>query len=336
MYSRRTFGKIALAGLPLARCFGAVNSTINGVRIGCQSASFTYSGMGIDDIIKTMVDVGLAEIDVMAEHVEHYLGGPVPLPGTGRPGPWVAAARRAAAIAAGTAPPAGGRGGSGGGRGGSGRGGFVRDPAAREALREWRLGVSLDGFRDVAKKFTDAGLKFFSFNLSFADDFTDAEIDKGFQMTMALGTRIITASSPLSVFPRLKPYAEKYDVIVALHNHTIGPDDFAKAMALSKMFWVNLDVGHFFASGYDPIAYIKEHHSRITNIHIKDRNKNQGAEMPFGEGQTPLKETLLLLAKEKYDFPADIEYVGPGGPPVELSKCFQYCKDVLSTNACGA
>jgi len=121
-----------------------------------------------------------------------------------------------------------------------------------------------------------------------------------------------------------------------LHNHTNGPDDFSKVMAMSKNFWVNLDVGHFFASGYDPIAYLKQYHSRITNIHIKDRNKNQGAEMPFGEGQTPLKETLLLLAKEKYDFPACIEYVGPGGPAVELSKCFQYCKDVLSTNACGA
>lgn len=328
MYSRRELGKIALAGFPLVGCLGAVNSTVSGVRLGCQSASFTYSGLGIDGIIKTMTDVGLAEIDVMSEHVENYLGGPVQLPGTGRPGPWVAAAQRAAAgRGAGFAGrgASGGRGGSGGGRGL----GFVRDPAAREALRKWRLDVSLDRYREVAKKFTDAGLKFYSLNLSFSDDFSDEEIDKGFQMTTALGTRIITASSPLSVFPRLKPFAEKHDVIVALHNHTIGPDDFSQAMAMSKNFWVNLDVGHFFASGYDPIAYLKEHHSRITNIHIKDRNKNQGAEMPFGEGQTPLKETLLLLKKEKYDFPACIEYVGPGGPAVELSKCFQYCKDVL-------
>src|SRR5438132_7869287 len=88
-YSRRDFSKIALAGVPLARCLGAINSTIGGVRIGVQSASFTFSGIGVDGIIKTLNDVGLAEIDVMSEHIENYLGGPVQLPGTGRPGPWV-------------------------------------------------------------------------------------------------------------------------------------------------------------------------------------------------------------------------------------------------------
>ena len=30
----------------------------------------------------------LPYIDVMSEHVENYLGAPVQLPGTGRPGPW--------------------------------------------------------------------------------------------------------------------------------------------------------------------------------------------------------------------------------------------------------
>jgi sugar phosphate isomerase/epimerase len=327
MYTRRDITKLALLGLPAARCFG-LSSNIDGVRMGVQSASFTYSGIGLDGIVKTMTDVGLAEIDVMVEHVENYLGAPgVQLPGTGRPGPWVARAARGGAFGA------SGRGRGRGAAGGSGRRGFVRDPRAREALRKWRLEVGLDKYQAVGKKFTDAGLRFFSLNLSFADDFTDEEIEKGMLMAKAIGTKIITASSPLSVFPRVKPFAEKHDVIVALHNHTIGPDEFAQAMAISPNFWVNLDVGHFFASGHDPIAYLKQHHSRITNIHVKDRKKNQGAEMPFGEGDTPLKETLLLVKKEKYDFPVCIEYVGPGGPPIELSRCLQYCKDALTWGA---
>jgi len=317
-YSRRDFGKFALAGIPLARSLGAINSTISGVRMGVQSASFTFSGIDVDGIIKTLNDVGLAEIDVMSEHIENYLGGPVQLPGTGRPGPWARVPGSGRATGGATQTPA---------AGGAGRG---PDPAARDALRKWRLGIGLDKYREVGKKFADGGVKFYSYNLSFNDTFTDEEIDKGFQMTQALGTSIITASSPLSVFPRLKPFAEKYNVVVALHNHTSGPDDFKAAMSLSEKFWVNLDVGHYFASGYDPLAYLKEHHSRITNIHIKDRKKNQGAEMPFGEGETPLREVLLLLKKEKYDFPACIEYVGPAGPAIELSKCLQYCKDVLT------
>jgi len=346
MYTRRTFGQVLLGAIPalpmlagaaegavgLAR-MAKVNSKINGVRMGLQSACFTFSGMGIDQIIETMLAVGLGEIDVMAEHVENYLGAPgVQLPGTGRPGPWT----RPAAGAPGTPPATGtpgrgaapdpsGRSGAGAGRG-LGRG---QDPAAREALRKWRLDVSLDRYREVAKKFTDAGLTFFSYNLSFNDSYTEEEIEKGLEMTKALGTKIITASSPVSVLPRVAPLAEKHDVIVALHNHTTGPEEFAQAMALSKNIWVNLDIGHFFASGHDPLAYLREHHARITNVHVKDRQKNQGREMPFGQGDTPLKEALLLIRDQKYDFPVCIEYVGPDGPAVELKRCFEYCKAVL-------
>jgi sugar phosphate isomerase/epimerase len=306
-----------------------VQSTYAGVRIGVQSASFTYSGIGIEGIISTMVEVGLAETDVMSEHVDNYLGGPVALPGTGRPGPWTrqtppagsgAAATTAPTVTGDAAAPTPGR--------GAGRG-FAPDPVAREALRKWRLTVPLDGFRAVGKKFKDAGLLYFSHNLSFRDDFTDEEIDRGFQMAEALGTKTITASSPVSVFPRLAPFAEKYKFRVALHNHGNPPEDFEQVIEISPNFWINLDVGHFFAAGHDPIAYIQKRHARITNIHIKDRKKNNGAEMPFGQGDTPLKEVLLLLKKEKYGFPADIEYVGPAGPKVELTTCLQYCKDAL-------
>lgn len=315
--TRRSFSRVALAGLPLLRAAGAVRSTFQGVRIGVQSASFTFSGLGLDDIIETMASVGLAEADVMSEHVENYLGAPVALPGTGRNGPWARPADNRAAGAR-SGPPVG-----------AGLPARGPDPAAREALRKWRLTAPLEGFDRVRKKFEQAGLSLFSYNLSFRDDFSDEEIDRGFQMTLALGTKIITASSPVSVFPRLAPLAERYGVLVALHNHANGPEDFAKVMALSGRFRVNLDVGHFFASGYDPLAYIKEHHGRITNIHLKDRKRNNGPEMEFGQGDTPLKEVLQLLKREKYGIPAQIEYVGPAGPRVELARCLEFCKAAL-------
>ncbi|HUR03428.1 MAG TPA: hypothetical protein VM347_12875, partial [Nonomuraea sp.] len=157
MYTRRAFGKVVLAAVPavpmLAYAGAAqkVNSKINGVRMGLQSASFTFSGMGIDDIIQTMVNLGLGEIDVMAEHVEAYLGAPgVQVPGTGRPGPWARqpGARQGGApgpapgAAPGGAPGAAPSGAPGGAPRGAG-GGFGRggDPVVREALRQWRLDV---------------------------------------------------------------------------------------------------------------------------------------------------------------------------------------------------
>ena len=160
--------------------------------------------------------------------------------------------------------------------------------------------------------------------------FTDEEIDKGFQATKALGTQMIYASSTVDVLPRVAPFAEKHGVIVALHNHTLGPDDFAKAVAISEKIRVNLDVGHFFASGYDPIAYIREHHDLITHIHLKDRKKNQGLEMAFGQGDTPLREILVLMKQERYNFPAYIEYVGTDGQAIELKRCLDFCRQALA------
>ena len=40
MYTRREFGKITLAGLPLSLAFGPIDPRVEGVRIGVQSYSF--------------------------------------------------------------------------------------------------------------------------------------------------------------------------------------------------------------------------------------------------------------------------------------------------------
>jgi sugar phosphate isomerase/epimerase len=132
---------------------------------------------------------------------------------------------------------------------------------------------------------------------------------------------------------------------VAMHGHSnthdpnqfATPESFAAAMEMSKYFWVNLDIGHFFAAGFDPLAYLNEHHGRITNLHLKDRKKSvdgvEGANTPWGQGDTPIKQALLLLRDKKYPIPAYIEYEygGKGDDPVtEVKKCFQYCKDALA------
>ncbi|MGH9836278.1 MAG: sugar phosphate isomerase/epimerase family protein, partial [Blastocatellia bacterium] len=232
-------------------------------------------------------------------------------------------------------PPPQGQGG-GGGRG-------QMTPEMREAMRKetrnWRLTVSLDHFKALRKKFDAAGIKLQAYNLSFNDGFTDEEIDRGFQMAGALGVKIITASSTLSSAKRVAPFADKHKITVAMHNHAnltdpnefAKPESFAAALAMSKYFAINLDIGHFVAAGYDPVAYIQEHHARITNLHLKDRKKDNGANTPWGQGDTPIKQVLQLLRQKKYDIPANIEYEYRGEDTVaEVRKCFQYIKDALA------
>jgi sugar phosphate isomerase/epimerase len=56
--------------------------------------------------------------------------------------------------------------------------------------------------------------------------------------------------------------------------------------------------------------------------------------MPWGQGETPLKAILQTMKKQKYKFPASIEfeYNTPEGSDVltEVKKCVQFCRDALA------
>jgi sugar phosphate isomerase/epimerase len=311
MYTRRDFGKIALAALPLASALAKINSKVNGVQLGVQTYSFRDlppEGI-VDAVIKAMTEIGLGECEVFASQFE----------------------------------PAQPRMGGGGGRGR----GTPPDPAvvaarekARADLRDWRLTVSMDHFKNLKKKFDDAGITIYAYNYSFNNSFTDDEIERGFEFAKALGVRAITASTTVSVAKRVVPFADKHKMIVAMHGHdnVTDPEQFAKpetfqaAMDMSKYFWVNLDIGHFFTAGYDPVAYINEHHARITNLHLKDRKKDHGENTVWGQGDTPIKPVLTLLKDKKYPIPAFIEYEyrGTESPTAEVKKCFEYAKAALA------
>jgi sugar phosphate isomerase/epimerase len=313
MYTRRDFGKIALAALPLASALAKINSKVNGVQLGVQTYSFRDlppEGI-VDAVIKAMTEIGLGECEVFASQFE----------------------------------PAQPR--MGGGGGGRGRGTTPPDPAvvaarekARADLRDWRLSVSMDHFKNLKKKFEDAGIAIYAYNYSFNSSFTDDEIERGFEFAKALGVRAITASTTVSIAKRVVPFADKHKMIVAMHGHdnVTDPEQFAKpetfqaAMDMSKYFWVNLDIGHFFTAGYDPVAYINEHHARITNLHLKDRKKDHGENTVWGQGDTPIKPVLTLLKEKKYPIPAFIEYEyrGTESSAAEVKKCFEYAKAALA------
>ena len=188
--------------------------------------------------------------------------------------------------------------------------GHVGPHASREDMRKWRLTVPLDEIRNVRRKFDAAGIQLYAYNYSFRDDFTDDEIKRGFEITKALGVKNITASSTLSVVDRVDREAKQYKIRVGFHGHsnTKDPNEFSSAGSFEKAMAgrspyinVNLDIGHFTAAGGDPVAFIQKHHARIVTLHIKDRKKDDGPNMPFGQGDTPIKEVLQLLEKKVQD-----------------------------------
>ncbi len=218
-------------------------------------------------------------------------------------------------------------------------GGFGGSPKKnREELRQWRLSVPLDEFEAVGKKFRDAGIDVYAYNYSFKDDFTDAEIERGFEMAQAIGAKVITASANVSTAASIDRYAKKYKMRVGMHNHSnirenefATPDDFDRARrGNSDYIAINLDIGHFTAANFDAVDYLDKHHDDILTLHIKDRKRDQGANVPFGEGDTPIREVLALLREKRSKIPANIEYEYDGDDTVEeVRKCFDYCWQAL-------
>ena len=217
--------------------------------------------------------------------------------------------------------------------------------AKNPELKKWRLEVPLSFFKEVRQKFDRAGVLLYAWNYSFRHDYTDLEIERGFQMAEALGVKYITASSNVSVAPRVDKYAQKYKIMVGFHGHDqtnlsdefSSPDTFARAMqGASPYIGVNLDIGHFTAAGGDPIAYIQEHHDKIVALHLKDRKKNHGANLPFGQGDTPIVAVLQLLRDKGWKIPANIEYeygeeIKGLDTVAEVKKCFEYCRKALES-----
>lgn len=314
-YTRRDLGKIAVASAPLA-LFAKPNSKFGGVQIGIN-APYSFRGMpgGADDVLRYCNEVGLSAVELRSQPVEAYLGAPIPpAPPRGDrrtpPTPEQLAARKAAA----------------------------------EALDKWRLSASMAKFKEFRKKYEDAGVAIEIVKFDAVDRMSDGVIDYAFELAKALGARAISCEPPLSFTKKLGEFATRHKLMVGYHGHAAvnNPEAFAapasweKAMSYSKYNGINLDIGHFIAgNNTSPIPFMKKYADRITHIHLKDRKMNNGPNMVWGQGETPIKEVLQLMKKEKYRFQATIEfeYPAPEGSTVlkEIAKCVQFAREALES-----
>jgi sugar phosphate isomerase/epimerase len=349
--SRRDFGKLAI---PAAAAFAfprtgwaAQSSKIDGVQIGVQTYSFRQ-GVDKKTIPAVMQKIGLSEAELMSGDAEAMAG----MPSTGRGG-FPGGGRRPGGEPAAAAPngcpantPSGQdslkKAGQAPARNGA-RGPITPEQeAAQKTIADWRMAANTATWKGVRKQYNDAGVDIqilcYNMNVNTKDD----EIDYAFQMARDLGVRAMSCSTTVAVAKRVAPFADKYKIMWGGHGHAnifddeefAKPETFKEIMSFSKYIGINLDIGHFVAAGYDPVAYIPQIHDRITNIHLKDRMKPDkcyaSANVPWGQGQTPIKEVLMLMKKNKYTFPANIEfeYAIPAGSdaPTEVAKCYDYIK----------
>lgn len=316
VFSRRQFIGVAAAGLALSQTLEAkmINSRIHGVYVGMQT--FSLRQLRWEAVIPAMKQLRIGECEIFSTQVEP-LAADVP------------------------------------------------------DLAKWRASdAAITYFTDVRKKFNDAGIAIYGWNGRFGTfagrgrggargggaaggpgapggvgagaapaappaapatpppappPVTDEEIDRQFQIAKVLGAKTLNTGVQPALADRVGKAAEKYKMIVGITAQT------PETLVVSPYFRYDIDIGNYTAAGHDALQFVTDNYDKITDIHLKDCKLN-GPSVPFGTGDSHMKEILQLMKKRKSQIRANIDcdYPGTGTSVEEVQKCFDYVKQCLA------
>jgi sugar phosphate isomerase/epimerase len=312
------------------------NSKFGGVQIGAITYSFRSMPHDIDQLLKFCIDSNISAIEMMGDPAETFAGKPKSPFNFGPP-------PRPAGLPAGTPPAAG-----------TPAAGMppqrpamtdeqkAQMAAYNKSVAEWRATASMDKFKEIRRKFNDAGVSIYAFKPNaFGANNSDAEIEYGMNAAKALGATSVTVELPTdsAQTKRLGDLGAKHKVFVGYHAHLQATDTlWDVALGQSPYNSMNLDCGHYIAVGgkntkESLLALIEAKHDRISTMHLKDRTADGKSNLAWGKGDTPIKEILTLVKSKKYTFPISIEleYEVPADSDAvkEVAKCVAYTKNIL-------
>ena len=207
------------------------------------------------------------------------------------------------------------------------------------------MNVSLDVFKDLRKMYNDAGVSMYAVKILEVNA-DDDQLDKQFQIGKTLGATHLTAelvapsATSRATLKKVGDAALRNGMFAAYHTHLQGRmDAFEEAFAASKGNKANIDFGHYVAAGEvggTPMDFLTKYHDRVASFHLKDRTLPQhcSLNLAWGKGETPIKQILQLVQKNKWPIPAtiELEYQIPEGSDAvkEVAKCLDYCRAALA------
>jgi sugar phosphate isomerase/epimerase len=356
VHTRRDIVKLALSGLSTGALLPSAlragpsatpNSKWAGVQVGMNVPySFgTRTAMNAEDVLERCIQLGVSGVELRAQPIEKSMGlpekivlGPAPVDYNGAftpygdvPGmPQHNGGRRPASPGA----PAGASDPTANGPASTPEG-LAKYQAAAAELRQWRTSAPLSKAKEIRKKYHDAGVAIDIVKFDGLCDLPEDELDYAFTLAKALGARAISGELSMPGVKRIAQVAERHKMMAGLHGHVaVTPAILEQCFALGKYIGANVDIGHFVAgSNSSPLPFITQHHDRITHIHVKDRKKNDGPNVTFGEGDTPIKEILQAIRNNHWPIPAIIEFEIPlpagADRAKELERSLDYCKQCL-------
>ncbi|HPT31281.1 MAG TPA: twin-arginine translocation signal domain-containing protein [Prolixibacteraceae bacterium] len=321
-FSRRRFlgtaaSAAALAVLPFNHSLATgkqpkkPNSKVNGVQLGLTTYSYRSIPHNLEEVLQYVLTSGINSLE-MRSVLEEGLGIPqMPRPVRGASLTDAEKAEQAKAA-----------------------------KEIREKQRLWRLSLPMQKYVDIRKMYNKAGVEIHIAKF-VPSGWADEEIDYAYNAAKALGAYGITDEFTDEAAQRLGKFAEKHNSLAIYHTHgQFGQPgfDIDKYLGYSKANRLNLDIGHYYGStGLHPNGIIEKYHHLIPSIHVKDKtgpkHAQPNANRPFGQGETPIADVLLLIKKEKWPINVDIEleYDIPkdSDPVKEVTKCIEYMRNIL-------
>ena len=152
-------------------------------------------------------------------------------------------------------------------------------------------------------------------------------------------------SSPLrrrsTVARRVAPFAEKHQMVVAMHGHSnttapgefATPESFAEAMKMSKYFKVNLDIGHFTAAELRrrrSTSASTTPPSRTCTSRIGRRTRATTCRGAAGTRRSARCCSCSSANGGRSARYIEYEHRGEGTPVEEVKKCYAFVKQALA------
>jgi hypothetical protein len=299
--SRRHFSKWAGATTVLSACsrysFGSADSSLT-LGLNTWSLRALSGDAAIPTIIQVMKETGLKDCQILFSHVEPPQFSPV-FPVAGQSAPRV--------------PPTSEE--------------LEKRRAIAAERSEWCLSVPMTYFESIRSRFEGEGLRIKSYSARLGG--SEAEIDRLFLMTKALGAETIVLRIPEPLTKVVAAAADRHKIVVGLQFSDL------KAMELqrtaSNYFRLDPDIGDLTKAKINALEFIKENYKALAAIDLKDALSGGGS-VPFGEGQSQMKEVLRFLQEKQVRITAyiDCDYPGTGESTEEVKRCIAYVRRYIT------
>jgi len=166
----------------------------------------------------------------------------------------------------------------------------------------------------------------------------EAACRKVFEFAKKMGFIGVTSEPDPKALDVIEKMVKEYDIRVSIHNHPKRPNDPNYKMwnpeyvlllvkDRDKRIGSCADTGHWNRSGLNPIECLKILEGRVLSSHLKDLDKPDGHDVPWGTGISDVKGMLDELKRQGFDGNISIEYEHDMANSLPaITQCIDYIK----------